>query len=123
MNVKFWKILVGLLIIDALRYVATARWGMRWLSVQWFDTLYRMSKQTFLHSLVFLYNPALQGNLSQSHYLSLRYTWRKAPGPLRIRSEANHYCVLKIYLACLYKVIRVECDQNFALHWVISSSS
>jgi hypothetical protein len=62
MNVKFWKILGRLWIIDALRHVATARWGMRWLSLQWFDTLYRMSERTFLLSLIFLYNPALQGN-------------------------------------------------------------
>jgi len=71
MNVKFWKILVRLWIIDTLGHVATSHWEVRWLSAQWFGTPYTMSEQVFLHTSIFLYNPALQGNWSHSHYLSL----------------------------------------------------
>jgi len=48
-----WKILFGLWVIDVPRYVSYRTSRVRWLSVQQFDTLYRLPEHTFLQALIF----------------------------------------------------------------------
>jgi len=48
-----WKILFGLWVIDAPRYVSYRTLQVRRLSAQQFDTLYRMPEHTFLQTFIF----------------------------------------------------------------------
>lgn len=68
------KILFDLWVIDVPRHVSYRTLEVTWLSAQQFDTLHRMLVHTFLHTLISLYNPALEGNCPHSHDLSLQYT-------------------------------------------------
>jgi hypothetical protein len=120
MNVKFWKILVR------LRHVATARWRWRGFlrGTQRFDTLHRMPEQTILPTLIFPHNPTLQDNWPHSHYLSLRYTWRKAFVSLRRNSEENDYCVFKICMASICtRLVVLNVIRILQLHLELSALS
>jgi hypothetical protein len=68
------EILFDVWVIDVPRHVRYRTLEMKWLSAQQFDTLYRMLEHTFLHTLISLYNTALEGNCPHSHDLCLQYT-------------------------------------------------
>jgi hypothetical protein len=61
-------------VIDVPRHVRYRRLEVKWLSAQQFDTMHRMSEQTFLLILISLYNSATEGNCPYSYNLSLPFT-------------------------------------------------
>jgi hypothetical protein len=80
MNVKFWKILDRLWVIDVLRHVRTAPGGEVPLCSAVRYNVLKVGADIFEYPFFYIYNPALQGNWPHSHYLSLLYTWRLVPG-------------------------------------------
>ena len=97
MNVKFWKILFGLLDTDVSCHVATARCRGGGLL---FSSTLRCRECLSRHFayLGFLHNPAPQGNWPHSCYCSLLQTWRRHRAGY---VEESHYYVFEIYLASI----------------------
>jgi hypothetical protein len=83
-----------------------------------------MPEQTILPAFIFPYNLTLQGNWPRSHYLSVRYTWRKAPGSQLLNSEEKDYYVFKICMdSVCTRLVVLNVVGILQLHLEISTSS
>jgi len=97
---------------------------MTWFSAQRFHTLHRIPEQTILPTLIFPYKSTLKGNWPHSHYLSLRYTWRNAPGSLRRNTEENDHYMFKICMASVCtRLVVLNVIRILQLQLEISASS
>jgi len=97
MNVKFGKFYLNFGSLKVPRHVNYRTLEVRCLSAQQFDTLWNARGDFFLHTLISLYNAALEDNCPHSKNLSVHGDW------LRARSgqeeEQSSYYVFKDYLA------------------------
>jgi len=95
---KIRKILFELWVTEVPRHVNYRTLEVRCLSAQQFDTLCGMLEETFfLHTLISLYNAALEGNCPHSQNLSLRGDWLRARSEQE--EEQSSYYVFKDSLA------------------------
>ena len=96
-----WRIFICTWVTDVSRHVSYRTLEVRWLSAQQFDTFYRMVEQTFLHTLISLYNSAPEGKLSSVLRFKFAIYMGDRPGVCSAqKEEQNSYnYVYESYLA------------------------